>query len=89
MAFLNKNGRHISFDCDDLIEELHEDIAEFGGDLMLKVVMEEREGVLLYKEYNFIDKDTETAFKLRPGESVQRMTATALLELYKLENSIL
>lgn len=89
MAFLNKNGRHISFDCDDLIEELREDIAEFGGDLMLKVVTEEREGVLLYKEYNFIDKDTETAFKLRPGESVQRMTATALLELYKLENSIL
>lgn len=89
MAFLNKNGRHISFDCDDLIEELREDIAEFGGDLMLKVVTEEREGVLLYKEYNFIDKDTETAFKLRSGESVQRMTATALLELYKLENSIL
>lgn len=89
MAFLNKNGRHISFDCDGLIEELREDIAEFGGDLMLEVVTEEREGVLLYKEYNFIDKNTETAFKLQPGESVQRMTATALLELYKLENSIL
>lgn len=89
MEFLNKNGRHISFDCDDLIEELREDIAEFGGDLMLEVVTEEREGVLLYKEYNFIDKNTETAFKLQPGESVQRMTATALLELYKLENSIL
>lgn len=49
MAFLNKNGRHISFDCDDLIEELREDIAEFGGDLMLKVVTEEREGVVLYQ----------------------------------------
>lgn len=88
MAFLNKNGRHISFDCDDLIEELREDIAEFGGDLIVEVVTEEREGVLLYKDYNLIDNSTETAFKLQPGESVQRMTATALLELYKLENSI-
>ena len=89
MAFLNKNGRHISFDCDGLIEELREDIAEFGGDLMVEVVTEDREGVLLYKDYNFIDDSKKTAFKLHPGESVQRMTAAALLELYKLENSIL
>lgn len=89
MAFLNGNNRRISYDCNDLIEELREDIAEFGGDLMVEVVTEEREGVLLYKEYNFIDNDTETAFKLQLGENVQRMTATALLELYKLENSIL
>lgn len=88
MAFLNKDGKRISYECGDLIEELREDIAEFGGDLILEVVKEEREGVVLYKDYNFIDNDIKTAFKLQPGESVQRMTATALLELYKLENSI-
>lgn len=88
MAFLNKDGKRISCDCGDLIEELSEDIAEFGGDLIIEVVTEEREGVVLYKDYNLIENSTETAFKLHPVESVQRMTATALLELYKLENSI-
>lgn len=73
MAFLNKGGKRISYEC---------------GDLILEVVTEEREGVVLYKDYNFIDNDKKTAFKLQPGESVKRMTATALLELYKLENSI-
>lgn len=89
MAFLNKDGKRISYECGDLIEELRGDIAEFGGDLIIEVVTEEREGVVLYKDYNLIDNSTETAFKLHPGESVQRITATALLELYKLENSIL
>lgn len=55
MAFLNENNRRISYDCGDLIEELREDIAEFGGDLIVEVVTEAREGVLLYKDYNFID----------------------------------
>ena len=88
MAFLNKDGNRISYDCGDLIEELSDDISEFGGDLIIEVVTEEREGVVLYKDYNLIENSTETAFKLHQGESVQRLTATALLELYKLENSI-
>ena len=34
------------------------------GDLIIEVVTEEREGVVLYKDYNFIDNDKKTAFKL-------------------------
>lgn len=30
MAFINPQGAKISFECEDLIEELSEDIREFG-----------------------------------------------------------
>lgn len=89
MAFVNKLGQSISFDCSELIEELKMDIAEFGGDKLLEVVTEEREGVKIYKDYNFIDNDESTDFKLSKTEKMQRMTASALLLLYEQENSIL
>lgn len=89
MAFRNTLGQAISFDCSELIEELKEDIAEFGGDIIVEVVTEEREGVTIYKDYNFIEDDESTAFKLSETEKLQRMTASALLLLYEQENSIL
>ena len=89
MAFINKYGQKISYDCGDLIEELKQDIAEFGGDIIIEVVAEEREGVTLYKDYNFIDDDEETDFVLENNEVLQRMTASALLVLYEKENEIL
>lgn len=88
MAFINDLGQSISFDCSDLIAELKEDIAEFGGDEILEVVTEEREGVTIYKDYNFVDDDEKTAFKLSKNEKLQRMTASGLLLLYEQENSI-
>lgn len=88
MAFVNNMGMKISYDCTELIEELKEDIAEFGGDKILEVVTEEREGVTIYKDYNFIMDDPDAEFKLNPGEKMQRMTASALLMLYEKENSI-
>ena len=66
-----------------------EDITEFGSDMLVDVVTEEREGVTLYKDYNFIDDDVETDFMLNENEKLQRMTASALLVLYEKENKIL
>lgn len=88
MAFRNDLGQDISFDCSELIEELREDIVEFGGDKILEVVTEEREGVTIYKDYNFINDDESTVFKLSGMERMQKMTASALLLLYEQENGI-
>lgn len=88
MAFTNNLGQLISYDCSELIEELKADITEFGGDEILEVVTEEREGVIIYKDYNFVDDDEKTAFKLSKNEKLQRMTASGLLLLYEQENSI-
>ena len=87
MAFLNNKGQSISFDCSDLIEELKRDIEDFGEDLLVDVVTEKREGVTIYKDYNFAGDDGPP-FDLRSSESVERMTATALLAFYEQENSI-
>ncbi len=89
MAFINNLGQSVSFDCTKLIQELKKDIAEFGGEKLLQVVTEERNGVTIYKDYNFIDDDGETKFDLSNGEIYQKMTATALLLLYEEENSFL
>ncbi|MCM1221741.1 MAG: hypothetical protein NC548_45445 [Lachnospiraceae bacterium] len=89
MAFLNSEGRRISYDCEDLIEELEQDIMEFGGDLLLEVVTEERQGVTIYKDYNFIENDEKSAFILSGNEKMKKITASALLILYKKENEIL
>lgn len=89
MAFTNNFGKSISYDCSNLIKELKEDIAEFGGDLIVEVVTEEKEGVTIYKDYNFIDDDQSTSFKLSDSEKAQRMTTSALLILYEKENSII
>lgn len=38
MAFVNSEGLSVSFKCTDLIKELKQDIAEFGNNLIVKVI---------------------------------------------------
>lgn len=89
MAFMNKAGIKISYDCQSLIDELKQDIEEFGSHLILDVVVQDVEGATIYKDYNFIENDPATEFKLEPGERVVKMTATTLLMMYEKENELL
>lgn len=89
MAFMNKAGIKISYDCRELIDELKQDIAEFGSHLILDVVVQDVEGVTLYKDYNFIENDPATEFTLEPGERIVKMTAATLLMMYEKENELL
>lgn len=57
MAFINKNGQSISFECSELIEELKDDISEFGGDRIVAVWCREYQGVTIYTNYDFITDD--------------------------------
>jgi hypothetical protein len=89
VAFLNKAGIKISYDCRELIDELKQDIAEFGSHLILDVVVQDVEGVTIYKDYNFIENDPATEFTLEPGERIVKMTAATLLIMYEKENELL
>lgn len=89
MAFMNKAGIKISYDCRELIDELKQDIAEFGSHLILDVVVQDVEGVTIYKDYNFIENDPTTEFTLEPGERIVKMTAATLLMMYEKENELL
>lgn len=89
MAFMNKAGIKISYDCQNLIDELKQDIEEFGSHLILDVVVQDVEGATIYKDYNFIENDPATEFKLEPRERVVKMTAATLLMMYEKENELL
>lgn len=89
MAFMNKAGIKISYDCRELIDELKQDIEEFGSHLILDVVVQDVEGVTIYKDYNFIENDPATEFTLEPGERIVKMTAATLLMMYEKENELL
>ena len=89
MAFTNKAGIKISYDCQSLIDELKQDIAEFGSRLILDVVVQDVEGATIYKDYNFIENDPATEFTLEPGERLVKMTAATLLMMYEKENELL
>lgn len=89
MVFMNKAGIKISYDCQSLIDELKQDIEEFGSHLILDVVVQDVEGVTIYKDYNFIENDPATEFTLEPGERIVKMTAATLLMMYEKENELL
>lgn len=89
MAFMNKAGIKISYDCQSLIDELKQDIEEFGSHLILDVVVQDVDGVTIYKDYNFIENDPATEFTLEPGERIVKMTAATLLMMYEKENELL
>lgn len=90
MAFINSHDIKISFECSELIEELKEDIAEFGGDEIVAVWCKENSGVTLYTNYDFIEKeDPINASELQCDEYIQEMTMTALLTLLEKQNEIL
>lgn len=76
----------ISYECTELIEELKEDIREFGGDLLIEAVERDYSGVPVYVDY-FIDDFKET--DLLPNERTVRMTATALLKILEEQNQVL
>lgn len=57
MAFINKNGQSISFECSELIEELKDDISEFGGGRIVAVWCREYQGVTIYTNYDFVTDD--------------------------------
>lgn len=90
MAFINTNMESISFECSELIEELKEDILEFGGDKIVAVWCKEYEGDIIYINYDFVDEDKPLRdIELKDGEFLKQITMSALLVVLERQNSIL
>ena len=90
MAFINAQGAKISFECEDLIEELIEDIHEFGNSLEVEVVTTQHCGVTIYKDYNLLSEgDPENDFQLGESEALVRISAIELLKLYEEQDAVL
>lgn len=90
MAFVNADGKSVSYECSELIEELKQDITEFGGNKVVAVWCKEHEGVTIYTNYDFIEEEEPLReSELKDGEFLKQMTMSALLIVLEKQNSIL
>lgn len=89
MAFKNSKGVRVTYECSELIEELKNDIEEFGGDTLVYVWCKNALGVTLYVNYDFIDEDDPVRpEEVKEDEYLQIMTMNALLVLLEKENML-
>ena len=90
MGFVNENGENISYECSELIEELKEDILEFGGDTIVNVWCKDTNGVTIYTNYDFIEKELSLQDnEVENCEYIKQMSMTALIMLLEMQNNIL
>ena len=90
MAFTNKYGKKISYECTELIKELKQDIEEFGGHTVVAVWCKEYEGVTIYTKYDFIEEEMPIQeSEIDDGEYIKKMTMSALLMILEKQNEIL
>lgn len=97
MAIQNKDGLWVSYACEDLIEELERDLQEFrDGNENVYVITENRDGVKLYKDYNFMEDPEDESDtpghglgELLENESVEIIKMSELLDKYRQQNIII
>lgn len=80
----------ISYECEELIKELKQDIAEFGGNEKVIVWCKNIDGNIIYTNYDF--KDTELSIskeELNEDEYFDEITMNELLEKLINQNEIL
>lgn len=82
MAIRNDSGKLISYECSDLIADLKEDIKEFGSDKKVSVMTRYEDGALVYTNYMIHGPKYQR-------DNIVDMTAGELLDLLKLQNSII
>lgn len=88
-GFFNMNKIKVSHECTELIEELKNDILEFGGDMIVEAVVRDYSGAEVYVDYNLIDNHPATDLALMPNERTIKMTASALLVVFEEQNQVL
>ena len=91
MAIRNAFGYAVSYECEELIDELQDDIEEFGEDLVVEVVTEMMHGVKIYKDYNFLpeEKPDGNSFVLTMSERIEHIRAVDLLEIYREQDEVI
>ena len=89
MAIIGNDGISYSFESEDLITELTQDIAEFGGDMKVFAIFKWQAGIKLYMDYDFIIEGMPLdATDLEDDRLVEIMKADKLLEKFKEQNEV-
>ena len=89
MAITGNDGISYSFESEDLITELTQDIDEFGGDMKVFAIFKWQAGIKLYVDYDFVIEGMPLdATELEDDRLVEIMTADKLLEKFKEQNNL-
>ena len=80
----------IGFECSELINELKEDMAEFGDNEEIAVWCKDYDGATIYTNYDFINPESPIEpSELKNDEYIKLMTMGELLPLLEKQNSII
>lgn len=80
----------ISYDSEELIEELKEDILEFGENCECHIFYKEVDGRLVFTNYDFdVEEDQIQPEELLPDEHLLKTTLGDALKLFEKQNEIL
>lgn len=79
----------ISYECSDLIEELKQDILEFG-DIEMYAFFEKVDGYTFLTNYDFISEEKPlSSEEFEKSAVVQKMKASEILKILEEQNSII
>lgn len=84
-----ENDSNVSYDSDDLIEEIKADIEEFGEDEECYIFYKETKYGLFFTNYDFdVEEDPIKKDELLPDEHLLKTTLGDALKLFERQNKI-
>lgn len=87
-AVLDK-GPTLSFDCDDLIQEVLADIHDLGPDYPCVLFYKKEGDLFIFHEYALEEDLENPVFDVRPGEIQIESTLQKAYEIFEYQNRIL
>lgn len=87
MALTNNEGLLVSYECNDLIKELEEDMKELG-DFKAYAYYKREKGVKLYVDYDF-HEESITGEAEHESDKYDVVDSKYLLKYFKKQNSVL
>ena len=87
-AVLDK-GPSLSFDCDDLIQEVLADIDDLGPDYPCLLYYKKEGDLFIFGDYALEDDLENPVFDVRPGEIQIESTLQKAYEIFEYQNRIL
>lgn len=79
----------VSYDCDDLIQEIYEDIELYGPGTKCYLYYKLGKDMILFTDYALEEDLSDEAFDIEPGETQMISTLKQALEIFNHQNKIL
>lgn len=79
----------VSYDCDDLIQEICEDIELYGATCKCYLYYKFEGGVVVFTDYALEEDLDDETFNIEPGETQMIATLHQALDIFRYQNQII